>query len=537
MRTRNVVLMFAVAIRGVMLCCNVFSSQQTVTSNNFLTTINNLMQDCENNSQDDLNSNIATYKKYFSQHQDGSYDSQKYEILGAIMRSTNIIYNSQNFVALLLTKLQKIGGSYEALRNLLFQSVLHRKSRNKSTKLSDYLLTMSPDNISSILSEDKQFLNEYTKIKNNYNEAFQDDYLFKIIQNHVISDLKKDLQQGCDISEYAEEFYKNIQLYFSFTDKSQSNMSPLEKFHHNVYLCLLEQDKTSSNGQKPIQILGKAKNLAYVTISTDNDENADNNNLFVLSNTTFKERVSVCFQNSKNIIEYWKKNITTYDADNFFDIKSFAEMMQQNPDIAKLIYSYLDVKNGRDIAYDDEIQILYYLFSNADTIIKKIGYNNNTNTINIKLFTYMDMCPSCFIAWRHCYQGLLKRYKECSKNSNINLNIEVHSIKPYTISLQHPFICDNDYITDKKLTWDNIQYRHNEKIRLLEKCVIVHSTPFTLESNSNDDIKQFIDLQDIRVLQMRSEKTLENLKKELQNYVKAKQNDNIDIDFDVSNLF
>ncbi|MBR1944285.1 MAG: hypothetical protein IJ848_02310 [Alphaproteobacteria bacterium] len=77
----------------------------------------------------------------------------------------------------------------------------------------------------------------------------------------------------------------------------------------------------------------------------------------------------------------------------------------------------------------DEFQILQRLFTSNYSI----NYMGKFD-VNIDIFTYMDMCPSCWTVWNKCYNDLSKLF------NNVNqINVNVFSMKPYNF-LNHGFI-------------------------------------------------------------------------------------------------
>ena len=67
--------------------------------------------------------------------------------------------------------------------------------------------------------------------------------------------------------------------------------------------------------------------------------------------------------------------------------------------------------------------------------------------MNIKLFTYMDMCPNCWTVWYRCFNDLQEQYNHKIKQYNskikrkkqLNLDVNVYSIKPYSFT-NHKYI-------------------------------------------------------------------------------------------------
>ena len=192
---------------------------------------------------------------------------------------------------------------------------------------------------------------------------------------------------------------------------------------------------------------------------------------------------------------------------------SFENLTSSNSPILDLIRAYLNSK-GRGLIKDDELQILYYLFDNVGEVVTKLPNNKadiDNFKLNIKLFTYMDMCPSCWMAWNECLSELKNRYEtEFSKQLKFKsflLKFNVYSIKPYVLVNNHPFV---NGISEKNIDvkieiqnvndWSDIEDRN--KIR--QSVLKFNSTNKQINNNTkstNDcNIKQIVDLEGVNLL-------------------------------------
>ncbi|MBQ9441287.1 MAG: hypothetical protein IJU54_02705 [Alphaproteobacteria bacterium] len=545
MKLRITLLVLAVAVKCFIATVDVFASSNLLqiddqsidsTSNDFIFEVNDFTKGENNNVKRQFAKNYLLTKRKINI----GFNKLTLEILDDIIKNTDINLDYTKFDRKLCSKFEVLKKCYNDLLNCLFQHILKQKSKNNTLKQCwDININTGNDKcidefVNKIIKSDKDFEDKYLSIKNTYQESFNNIGLFSTMQTYVIrqvtSIIKNILRHNSCITKYLKYFLEHIESYFTFDTTTNKNLPGDETFFHNMYLYLL------ANGD----ILGKTRNLSYAVISTDNN----NMNKFVLLDDTFKHRVkdllsikdgkntkllftkkkkNLVDNGNKELLEYWTKHVNTYDTSNIFDVAFLDKMIRNDThEIAKLVPVYLDVNNGRDIIYDNEFQILYYLFQNAKNIIKNIGCDHNTKTINIKLFTYMDMCPSCWVAWCMCYDALKERYKKLTQNNQIELNISVYSIKPYVISLNHPFMCSYDTFNDEVNEYSNMQYRMLMKENNLQNCGKISSVnELTIEKCDKYCIKQFIDIEDINILQDENKK--QTIITNLHNYIKKQK--------------
>lgn len=289
-----------------------------------------------------------------------------------------------------------------------------------------------------VIKQDRKEVDAVKKIHNILDEKIKDIALK--IDNY---DNKKSLNEI--IMKFKNLVY-NYNLVTFDSNITNDIHSGTEQFFHKLYLDYLSSEYMSYS----------RNNCAYATISMncDNNDNESNSTIMISSTEYYKKSTDVfknTYTNGEIEISNYEKYTNKYDSNTLISFDDFNG--QYNDSITDLCKKYLLV-DGRGVVKDDEFQILYYLFRNANEIAKTL-LNNSKNetkniTLDIKLFTYMDMCPSCWTAWNKCYKGLKTKYNDCilsnlNKNVkldklNFNLNINVYSIKPYIISKEHPFV-------------------------------------------------------------------------------------------------
>ena len=237
------------------------------------------------------------------------------------------------------------------------------------------------------------------------------------------------------LNEVIVKFKNSINNYNSVNvSKNVELNSEVEKFFHRVYLDYLS-----------IEYMAYSRdNCAYATISCGFGSSENNNTIMVSSTDYYKKSTDVfkkTYNNYATKIENYEKYTCKYDSNTLIAFDDFNR--QYTDSITELCKKYLLV-NGRGVVKDDEFQILYYLFRNSDEIVKSLSSTlkdktKDITTIDVKLFTYMDMCPSCWTAWNECFDALKQLYNN-KLSTKAKLNVNVYSIKPYIISKEHPFV-------------------------------------------------------------------------------------------------
>ena len=173
--------------------------------------------------------------------------------------------------------------------------------------------------------------------------------------------------------------------------------------------------------------------------------------------------------------------------------------------MTKICKQYLQ-SNGRGLVKDNEFLILLCLFKNVDKIAEKLlQQKSNKNvtdyTLKINLFTYMDMCPSCWTAWNKCFDDLERLY-QTKLSSSVKLNVNVYSIKPYVI--EHPFVFgiiekNRSNLSKSKVMnisdWVYINSRNSIRLEYISEAQKQNMKLKFINDLSNNDIKikQFFD--------------------------------------------
>ena len=190
-----------------------------------------------------------------------------------------------------------------------------------------------------------------------------------------------------------------------------------------------------------------------------------------------------------NIAKVYTNNI---DASNISSSEKCIYTFHTQNENNKLFYKYrkelFTTQSHGKLAYDDEFKILGVIYSVIYNIIQRKCGNTSFKNVNINLFTYMDMCPSCWTIWNKCYDDLKQLY-----NTN-ELKVNVYSMKPYDF-FGHVFV--NQY--EKK-------YERSKKNTILNSIIPI--TDFDKENTCirrnnakhTSKINQYIDINNIKIL-------------------------------------
>ncbi|MBQ9440938.1 MAG: hypothetical protein IJU54_00830 [Alphaproteobacteria bacterium] len=161
-------------------------------------------------------------------------------------------------------------------------------------------------------------------------------------------------------------------------------------------------------------------------------------------------------------------------------------------DTIQKLYNVFSMYNNleqRSQVLDDEFQILCQLFINADKLTSELN-NKQINNINVKIFTFMDMCPACFTAWNMLYNDLKSFYSIKLKTSHINFNVDVYSIKPYCNN-SHSFFTNSINNNINELTdinnWSTINSNYTRRKFSISPDDINNSKPSKINANINNE--------------------------------------------------
>lgn len=142
---------------------------------------------------------------------------------------------------------------------------------------------------------------------------------------------------------------------------------------------------------------------------------------------------------------------------------------------------------------DTEAKILHQILN--------IGYylsktQKSTQSVQINLFTYMDMCPSCWTLWEKQYSELTKLFG-CQ-----NICVNVYSMKPYLFTV-HPFVQNLKQLTQynkNKGDFMNSLVHVDDFDSKDNTCMRRNICNSNINNNQTTHIKQYVDVNNIRSL-------------------------------------
>ena len=242
-------------------------------------------------------------------------------------------------------------------------------------------------------------------------------------------------------------------------------------------------------------------NTAYATVEFITTENATHKTILLLP-TSKKSSSMKKMNNNNNTIN---SNIVTYSYDvskylNNINNKENNHILMgiNNDTVKKIKQKMLDrimickFYSGRSQISDHEFQMLCTLILDSSEIVEYIK-DSTIDQVNISIFTYMDMCPSCWSSWSEFKKDINDLYKELlsSKISkDFNLKVSTHSIKPYD-DRDHLFI--KEYNRVNKLQ----NQEHNNFVPMSKWGEASYNGNYYRRNKSNNniqfDIKQCVD--------------------------------------------
>lgn len=388
-------------------------------------------------------------------------ESELYNIQYSI-RGLEELNDFRTFLQNILSRMNNLGLSYnfDSLKNAVLDN-------NKNNELSIENTT----NINSIKNA----------ITNGKNAAFQinirnafESFLTNtnkcdvaLIYKGLKNIINKALNSICDSqtlniikTKYFGFFLTNINEYYTFCDDcSQHKFSAKERFAHELFKHVVSLDYIDSNMKL------RRDNCACATVTfLDGNNNAIRECLLV--DTIFYDKYNNNIQKIIDMIHSINNNLKKISITKNFEVYTYSKRdiikntiinsEDKDNELIRVLYVYHSIENRTQIL-DDEFQILYYLFFNICKITNGLK-QKNINNMKIKIFTFMDMCPACFTAWHMLYDKLKNAYHNnliINVADNLNLNVDVYSIKPY---------CDTNHSFFKGQENDNTnKYKENQK--------------------------------------------------------------------------
>lgn len=171
----------------------------------------------------------------------------------------------------------------------------------------------------------------------------------------------------------------------------------------------------------------------------------------------------------------------------------FENMLNHSIDIDKPKQINILTKHG-------EFQILKLLYQCKDNFIKNMNVReNNSITMDIKLFTYMDMCPNCWTVWYRCINDLQNLYKNNINCEQLNLDVSVYSMKPYKLDNHMYFsVLNSPQENINKKTWYDI-FTCLNYIEIYD-IMNVGRRRNRENTNCNNKFSQQVDLDNLKVI-------------------------------------
>lgn len=234
----------------------------------------------------------------------------------------------------------------------------------------------------------------------------------------VFSTEKHNEQLNLSVKQVIEYWYKNLSEYQKFQIPEKTlyyNNKINTEYLIKIFTKLLGNRYTTQDSLYQVKQFfetSKSFNVGYAILT------------FTINNGTIMFAIDC-----NKIIHY-------YDSQKNRWIKVKNDKNNNTSNI-EMYVTKLSNKNCYVSNADDEFRILQILVEHNQEIHKIINSDTITD-MKIDLFTYMDMCPSCWTIWNMDFDNLKKLYK-CK-----NLEVNVYSIKPYKFS-NHMFLTRYDY--------------------------------------------------------------------------------------------
>ena len=270
----------------------------------------------------------------------------------------------------------------------------------------------------------------YSSVNSESSDSIQKEEL-KILNNIKLYD---------NLVKYWMLNFKDYVHFDEYCDFGYSELSKKynDKYVNNILLNLyeLETKHTVINTQ-----INSTFNCAYAIVTFD----------ICTDNSQSKVRKKT--KSKKQKTEGRKKQFVIYhDHDNgkIIEVNNNQELITPYPNISEknglncklsifenMLNHSIDINKPKQInilTKHGEFQILKLLYQCKDNFIKNMNVReNNSITMDIKLFTYMDMCPNCWTVWYRCINDLQNLYKNNINCEQLNLDVSVYSMKPYKL--------------------------------------------------------------------------------------------------------
>ena len=281
---------------------------------------------------------------------------------------------------------------------------------------------------------------------------------------------------------YISRIFKNILL----SQSKGKNKSDVKNNNKNI----MDNNRMKSEA-----------NVGYALVNITNDYfpaeevstiiDIDHSNIIIDGNKVDKNIVK---EIEKNIVDGKKiqNNIIECDSTQLFWSDN-SELIQQSLD--NLSYRLPD-----RLLHDDEFVILKKLYCIKQHVIEAMQsrkFDSKNSRMEINIFTYMDMCPSCWTVWNECFSELKTLY-------NINgLTVNMYSMKPYNMTLHKylTYLNTNSNETSKY----NKQYKNPIFGSEVDVCNwgqsdIENSIRRVSPQPRNDKFNQYNDLYNLKLL-------------------------------------
>lgn len=396
----------------------------------------------------------------------------------------------------IIEKLNEINEYQSYLFNVIFYNVFNNKGKVLSNLFEVLKKETYKNHVVDFIKsiENNKKFNSYYKCYVKTEQQHLTENFIKIIAPKIqeivlqrMSNFATSMEQ-CKFRSIIGEFSNLMNQYNTFVNSNNIAFDSIEEeYLHALYLSDIFNNYIYSPNN--------TSNYSYTTITY-------NGNTLLLNADNYYDKCMNSFNkiNKSDVkIEFNNK----YDY-NSSELISLEYISGTDNEITKICKQYLQ-STGRSLVNDNEFQTLYCLFKNvvdiSDLLLNKCNNSVKNNTLKINLFTYMDMCPSCWTAWYKCYNNLEQLYQN-KISHNVKLNINVYSMKPYSISHEHPFINN----TWKKLSNDNkneimnisnwvyINIRNNIRLQNIKSEYIQGDMKLKFVTNlENIKIKQLFD--------------------------------------------